>query len=167
MSHLISQPTETIDALLCFDANLPKLEKCKPNCSYRNGISCIHRFNHRVEVERYNTKKFWKWADLNIFLYFLRDIFGGIAENRIVLNKCVFMILTKDRNFIHDVMIQWEESGMKEHLNLIFYSDSISLDGLTVFIQQVSCPNYGNSRTDDLKCVFSKVNDFLTKKLKA
>lgn len=78
-------------------------------------------------------------------------------------SECLFMILTKDRNFIEDVKKEWEETKAGTYLSLVFSGNFISCGGLVIFIQQVDCPSCGNCRVDDLKCVFSKVNDFLTR----
>lgn len=159
---MINKPSETVRALLCFDANLPKLDKCKPSCEHRDGIPCIHRFNHKVQVERYNTKKFEKWSDLRILMYCLRDIFGGIAENKIVPDQCFFMILTRDRNFIEDVRKEWEESDLGQKIKLTFSDNLIFCMNFTIIIKQIACSNYGHSRTDSLKCIFQMVNNFLS-----
>ncbi len=124
---------------------------------------CIHRFNPKVQVANYNTKKFTGWSDLRIFTYFLGHIFASIAEGTVMPNECVFMILTKDRNFIDDIKNEWEKAKAQTYLDLVFSGNSISCSGLIIFIQQIDCPNYGNRRADDLKCAFSKVNDFFTK----
>lgn len=133
---------------------------------------CIHRFNHKVEVERCNTKKFqnWSglgrgWSDLRVFTYFLGRILEYVAEGLVIPNS-VFMILTKDRNFIEDVRKEWkkwEEEKGEVYLPLTFSGNYISYGGLVVFIQQIDCPNCGNKWKDDLKCAFLKVNSFLQK----
>ena len=143
---MINKPSETVRALLCFDANLPKLDKCKPSCEHRDGIPCIHRFNHKVQVER----------------YCLRDIFGGIAENKIVPDQCFFMILTRDRNFIEDVRKEWEESDLGQKIKLTFSDNLIFCMNFTIIIKQIACSSYGHSRTDSLKCIFQMVNNFLS-----
>lgn len=159
---MINKSSETVRALLCFDANLPKLDKCKPDCEHRNGILCIHRFDHKVQVERYNTKKFEEWSDLRILTYCLRDILSGIAENKIVPDKCFFIILTRDRNFVEDVRKEWEESDLGHKIKLTFFDNLISCMNFTIIIQQIACSNYGHSRTDSLKCIFQTVNNFLS-----
>lgn len=146
---------------MCFDANLPWLEKCKPNCEFTNGTLCIHRFNHKVQVESFDSKRFPGWSDLEVFTYFLGRIFIDIAKGIVMPNNCVFMILTKDRNFIDDVRKEWEEKKAETYLPLIFSNNFIFCGGLIIFIQQVDCPNYGNNRADDLGCVFRKVNNFI------
>ncbi len=149
---------------MCFDANLPGLERCKLNCESDKSTHCIHRFKHKVEVENYDSKRFSGWSDLRIFTYFLGHILLSIAKGIVLPGDCVFMILTKDRNFIDDVKKEWEEKKAETYLPLVFSGNFISCYGLVVFIQQIDCHNYGNSRSDDLRCVFKKVNDFLVKK---
>lgn len=159
---MAGQLINAADVLVCFDANLPKIEKCQPNCETKRSISCIHRFDRKVLVEHCNTKKFQGWSDLCIFMYFLGRIFESIAEG-LVTPSSVFIILTKDRNFIDDVKNDWEKTKrLGSRLQLQFLGNSISCGGLVVFVQQIDCPNYGNTRKDDLKCAFYKVNNFLT-----
>ena len=131
---------------------------------------CIHRFDTKVEVEYCNTKKFQKsvlsgkgWSDLSIFLYFVSVILAKIAEGRVDMNRCAFIILTKDRNFIEDVKRDLEVFKLTQEFwfNFDFSGNAISWDNLDIFIVQVDCPNYGHGRTDDLKCSFFKVNEFL------
>ena len=131
---------------------------------------CIHRFDARIEVEYCNTKKFQKtigsdkgWSDLSVFLYFVSRIINGIAEGKIYPNKCAFIILTKDRDFIDDVKEDLAKLKRAKDFwfNLDFSGNSISWDSLDIFIIQVDCPNYGHGRADDLKCAFHKVNEFL------
>lgn len=148
---------------MCFDANLPGLEKCKLNCEFAKGRLCVHRFNHKVQIESFDSKRFPGWSDLDVLTYFLGRIFVDIAKRIIIPNDCIFMMLTKDRNFIDDIKKEWEEKKAWRYLPITFSGNFISCGGLAVFIQQVDCPNYGNNRADDLRCIFRKVNDFLLK----
>ena len=158
---MTSSAIDKVQAFICFDANLATLEKCKPNCENREGVLCIHRFEVKADVQNYNTGKFHGWSDLRIFLYFLANILISIAEDRLELSKCAFLILTKDRNFIDDVEADWLRTKTSKYLDLIFLENSISYGGLSIFVQQIDCRNYGHSRGDDLRCAFDKVNKFL------
>jgi len=102
-----------------------------------------------------------------VFTHFLGHILWSIAKGVVRPTDCVFMILTKDRDFIDDVREEWEVKKAATYLSLTFSSNSISYGGLVVFIQQIDCLNYGNKRTDDLRCAFKKVNDFFTKSQRA
>ncbi len=148
---------------MCFDANLPGLERCKSNCESAKGTLCVHRFNNKVQVENYDPQRFPGWSDLRVFTYFLGQILVNIAKGVVVPNDCIFMILTKDRNFIDDIRKEWEEIKAETYLPLVFSGNFISCGGLVVFIQQIDCPNYGHKRADDLRCAFRKVNNFLIK----
>lgn len=114
-------------------------------------------------MEHCNTKKFQGWSDLRVFLFFVSRIMNGIAEGKIDPDKCTFIILTKDRDFIEDV--REDLAKMKRTKNFWFDLDysgnSISFNNLDIFILQIDCPNYGHGRADDLKCSFFKVNEFL------
>ena len=144
-----------VDLFLCFDANLAKLERCKSNCETDERILCIHRFGPIVQVLSINSGKFRGWSDPRVLTYFLAQIMAGIAEKIFDPRRCVFMILTKDRNFIEDV-----RRGAATIPNLTFSADSISCGDVTIFINQVNHPSYGSRKKDELKSVFAIVNGF-------
>lgn len=144
-----------VDVFLCFDANLAKLEQCGSDCEGKENILCVHRFEPRVRILRINNSKFRGWSDPRVLTYFLGEIMIGIAEKRFDPRGSVFIILTKDRNFIGDV-----KRGAAAIPNLTFSSNSISCGGITILIKQVNCPNYGSKRADDLRCIFKIVNNF-------
>lgn len=144
-----------VNLFLCFDANLPKLERCEPDCDIKGNILCLHRFEPKVQILYISGNKFWRWSDRRVVTYFFGEIITGIAEKKLNPKECLFMILTKDRNFIDDV-----RQGMPTMPLFIFSNNSISCGGITVFIKQIDCQNYGNKRADDLKCSFEIVNNF-------
>ncbi len=150
-----------------FDANLPGLERCKPDCESDKNTLCIHGFHHKVQTEHYDSKRFSGWSDIRVFTHFLGHILFSIAKGTVIPDDCVFIILTKDRNFIDDVKKEWEEKKAETYLPLVFSGNFISCGGLVVFIQQIDCPSCGHKRADDLKCAFNKVNDFFTKNQRA
>ena len=144
-----------VDLFLCFDANLAKLERCKSSCETNENILCVHRFEPRVQILGISSSRFRGWSDPRVLTYFLAQIMTGIAEKIIDPRQCVFMILTKDRNFIDDV-----RRGAAPIPSFTFSADSISCGGITIFIKQVNHPNYGSKKKDDLKCIFEIVNNF-------
>jgi hypothetical protein len=148
--------------MICIDANLPTLEKCQYNCDSNSSILCIHRFKTKVFVEHFNTKRFSGWSDLRVFTYFLGQIITNIAEGRIRLTPdCLFIILTKDRNFLEDIKREWESQFTNGRLKLMFKKDTIVCGGLKIIVRQINCPNYGSKKSDDLRCCFLKVNKLL------
>jgi len=149
------------EAFICFDANLPKLQTCRQNCGVKKSILCVHRFNHKVQIEHCNTKRFQGWSDLRIFTYFLGRIIESIAEGSVAPNS-IFIILTKDRNFVEDVKREWNEAHAGTRLDLTFSGNYIFGAGLTVFICQISCSNYWRSAADCLRCALDIVNNFLS-----
>ncbi|MBI4158170.1 MAG: hypothetical protein HY505_00915 [Candidatus Yanofskybacteria bacterium] len=132
----------------------------------KQSILCVHRFDHKVQVEHCNTRRFQGWSDLRIFTYFLGRVLESIAEGSVTPDS-IFIILTKDRDFIEDIRREWEEADAGARLDLEFSGNYISNGGLVVFICQIDCPNYGHGRADDLKCAFYKVNNFLSQTDKA
>jgi len=158
------EPAISSDApnvFLCFDANLPKLENCEPNCEQGSSPLCIHRFDFQVKIEYCNGAKFHGWSDLRIFIYFLGRIFESIADGSVASTNSVFMFLTKDRNFIDDVKKEWEESEIGAGFDFVFAGDCISCGSLVVFIQQIDRLAQGHGKKkDSQRRVFKKVNDF-------
>lgn len=148
---------------MCFDANLPTLDHCKIKCDDDESVLCIHRFNDRVGVESFDPQRFPGWSDLQVLTHFMGHILMNIAKGVADPNSCVFIILTKDRNFIDDVREEYESKKAGTYLPLIFSGNSITFGGIIVIIQQIDCRIYGNRRKGDLKCVFKKTNDFLSK----
>jgi len=149
------------EVFICFDANLPKIPTCKQNCEAKQSVLCVHRFNHKVQIEHCNTRRFQGWSDLKIFTYFLGRVLESIAEGSVATDS-IFVILTKDRDFIEDIRSEWERADVGARLDLTFSGNYISSGGLVVFICQIDCPNYGHNRADDLRCAFDKVNNFLS-----
>lgn len=151
----------TADAFLCFDANLPNLDHCRINCGNNEKVLCIHRFNNNVIIENFDPQRFPGWSDLRVFTYFVGQILINIAKGVTDPNSCIFMILTKDRNFIDDVREEYEAKKTETHMPVIFSGNSIKFGGIIVIIQQIDCRVYGTKRDGDLKCAFKKVNSFL------
>ena len=161
---MTKQPVQPFEALLAFDANLPVLDKCKSKCESTKSVRCIHRFDHMVQVINYDPQRFPKWSDLGVVTHFFGHILKCVAKGVVVPNSCVFIILTKDRNFIEDVKKEWEEKKAGTYLPFVFSGNFISCGGLVVFIQQIYCVNHGSKRKGNLDSAFSGVNDFFTQR---
>lgn len=161
MTAKLTELSENFEAILCFDANLPKLKICQENCADKEDFLCVHRFKARVKVEHCNTKKFEGWSDLIIFEYFLLKVLHDISSGSVASSRCAFIILTKDRNFIDDIRNEWEEGDRK--IDLVFSDSSISYGDVTVYIQQINTISHRHTKTSDLRCVFENVNIFLHK----
>lgn len=121
----------------------------------------MHRFDGRVSVESVDPQRFPGLSDLHVLTHFIGHILINIAKEVADPHNCIFMILTKDRNFIDDVKREWEAKGAEHYLPLVFSGNYISYGGLIIIIQQIDCRVYGSKRIGDLKCAFKKVNDFL------
>ena len=113
-------------------------------------------------MENFDPQRFPGWSDLQVFTHFLGHILMNIAKGIADPNSCVFIILTKDRNFIEDVRKEYEEKRAGTYLPLVFSSNSITSGGVIVIIQQIDCRIYGTKREGDLKCAFKKINTFLS-----
>lgn len=123
---------------------------------------CIHRFNNKVDVENFDSQRFPGWSDLRVFIHFVGHILLNIARGVADPNNCVFVILTKDRNFIEDVKKEYEAKRSETYLPLVFSGNSIKSGGIIVIIQQIDCRVYSTKRNGDLKCAFKKINSFLS-----
>ncbi|OGN33665.1 MAG: hypothetical protein A3F98_04210 [Candidatus Yanofskybacteria bacterium RIFCSPLOWO2_12_FULL_41_8] len=132
---------ETVDAILCFDANLPKMHTCSDKCEGNYLILCRHRFNFNAKILYCNTPQFYKWPDSEILLYFLDYIKNGISDGLIPVHA-IFTILTKDTDFLNSSIVNGD---------------------LVIYIKQVDCKNYGSKGNDNLKCAIYKMNKFFKK----
>ncbi|OGN01100.1 MAG: hypothetical protein A3B91_00790 [Candidatus Yanofskybacteria bacterium RIFCSPHIGHO2_02_FULL_41_29] len=151
---------ETVDAILCFDANLPKMHTCSDKCEGNYLILCRHRFNFNAKILYCNTPQFYKWPDSEILLYFLDYIKNGISDGLIPVHA-IFTILTKDTDFLRDAE---SELGRKAKGNGIDFLNSSIVNGdLVIYIKQVDCKNYGSKGNDNLKCAIYKMNKFFKK----
>lgn len=131
-------------------------------CDDNENVLCVHRFNNKVGVENFDPQRFPGWSDLQVFTHFIGQILMNIAKGTVDPNNCVFMILTKDRNFIEDVRDEYEAKGSETYLPLVFSGNSIKSGGIIVIVQQIDCRVYGTKRNGDLKCAFKKTNSFLS-----
>lgn len=146
---------EAADTCLCFDANLPKMDTCGRNCGNNTLILCCHRFNFKVKITYCNGRRFSGVSDLSILYYFLDYIRDEIDAGS-VRKDALFIILTKDANFLKDAEAEWSrKTGLGEP---IFNSDHVICGDLVVFTYIVNCKNYGTRDRDDLKYLIYKMN---------
>ena len=111
-------------------------------------------------MEHCNAEKFRGWSDLRILTYFLGRILESIAEGSATLNS-VFLIVTRDRNFIDDVQKEWVRTS-RHFGTLKFDNNTVSLGDLVIFVECINSVPYV-TRRDYLKRAFLQVNEFLNK----
>jgi len=146
---------EPVDTCLCFDANLPKMDSCGRNCENDSSILCEHRFNFKAKITYCNGRRFSGVSDLNILYYFLDYIRDGINDGS-VARDAMFVILTKDTDFLKDAELEW--SRKTGDMELVFNKESVECGEIVIFTHLVNCKNYGTKGRDDLKCIVYRMN---------
>lgn len=147
---------EQADACLCFDANLPKMCRCTRNCDKDKQILCPHRFNFNAEIIYCNGKKFEGWQDARILNYFLNHLRRGI-KNGSINPGSIFIILTKDSDFLKDAELEWRMHGDPGE-NPRFYINRVEFGDIRIGVETINCRNYGDTGRDNLECVIHKMN---------
>lgn len=166
-----SKTEEPVDAVLCFDANLPKMHHCSAQCENNPMVLCRHRFNFKTEIRYYNTEQFRNyagtkkgWPDSKILLHVLDHVRSGIRNGSLISGIPV-VILTKDVDFLKDAEI---ELGRNVRGNdLVFLGSYVTCGDITVHVILLDCKNYGTKGTDNLKCAIYKMNEFFKRRLRA
>ena len=155
---------ESVDAILCFDANLPKMEKCTGDCKTVKTVLCPHRFNFKSKITYCNTPRFYKWPDSEILLYFLDYVRDNIKDGS-ALATTLFVILTKDVDFLKDA--EYELRRDIRGNNLDFSGNFVTCGDIVIFIKTIDCKNYGTKGRDNLGCAIYKMNNFFKKLTRA
>ena len=131
------------------------MDSCAPNCDSDSSILCQHRFNFKVQITYCNGRRFSGVSDLNILYYFLNYVHDMIDGGSIT-RDALFVILTKDTDFLKDAEAEWlRKIGGEE---LVFTKDSVKWGDIVIFAHLVNCKNYGTKGRDDLKCIVYRMN---------
>lgn len=155
-----SQTEEPADAVIGFDANLPKMENCGRGCKEIKTILCPHRFCFKSKIIYYSKPKFQCWSDSAILLHFLRTIQDNLNAGSIS-SRSLFIIVTRDSTFLKTAK---DELGAKiKDLKIDFYDNYIVYGGFVIFVRLVDCKNYGTGRNHDRQCIIRTVNAFFKK----
>ena len=73
-----------------------------------------------------------------------------------ITRDALFVILTKDTDFLKDAEAEWlRKIGGEE---LVFTKDSVKWGDIVIFAHLVNCKNYGTKGRDDLKCIVYRMN---------
>ncbi len=159
------QEAETVDAVVFFDVNMPKMHGCSSNCRNRsrdeNLILCKHRLKFSAHllhlgrlVEGYNDFRVVEACFNWLKKYGQKDFPGATF----------FAISTKDVNFLEkDVMPHYFDAVQDKttDLRLVFGKDWVyyAAEDQKIFIVTVNCKNYGTRSHHDLRCVIFKLNE--------
>ena len=157
-----------VDAVLCFDANLPKMQDCSDRWEKNLLVLCKHRFNFNARIKYYNTRQFQNyrntkkgWPDSKILLHVLDHVKSCIRKGSLSPNTVV-TILTKDIDFLIDAEMElsWNVRGN----DLVFSNNFVTCGDIVIFVQLLNCKNYGTSGPDVLKCAIYRMNEFFKKR---
>ena len=98
------------------------MDSCGRNCESDGLVLCEHRFNFKAKVTYCNGRRFSGVSDLNILYYFLDYVRDGIGDGS-VARDALFVILTKDNDFLKDAESEWLMKTGGE--DLVFNKDSV------------------------------------------
>ncbi len=156
-AHVAILPVEVV---IFLDANMPNMDKCNGKCAGKELVFCKHKFDFSTEIVHLG-KALDRLNDFQV----LERFFKSIRDRDDWLNvnqKPVFILITKDHDFLEDAERAYRRVARSRGGEPIFNKDSNSVcDGeIEIFIKLVSCKNYGSDRYDDLRCAIQILNDF-------
>jgi len=148
-----------LEAVLFFDANMPKIQKCHDNndCRTKESILCEHRFNFSAHIF-HTTRRQTGFSDFQIVMYCFSSIQNKEQYARIS-ESGRFFIITKDHDFLEDAEKIWKGLGDKKRPNLIFEPEiMVSWNRLKIFVHTIKCEKYGTDGHDDLLRTINELN---------
>ena len=152
-----------VDAVVFFDANMPKLRSCSANCKIKKTELCRHRFNFNAKVihptEYINFLRFY---DFQIILHCFYLIKRN-ARYRHLAENGRFVIVTKDRSFLRDAEDAWlKKRKSKTKPTLGFGRDFIACGSVKIVVKTINCKNYGTNGSHDIFCAINELNKMWT-----
>lgn len=148
-----------VDAVVFFDANMPKMHKCDTSCKARKTQLCRHHFNFNAKV-MYPSDYigFLRFYDFQIILHCLYLIKRN-ARYKYLADNGRFIIVTKDRTFLRDAEDVWfKKLKPKTKPKLEFGRDFVSCGSWKIIVKLINCKNYGTNGDHDLLCVIDELN---------
>lgn len=147
----------SVDVVVFFDANMPKLDECDEDCIIEQPKLCIHRFLFQAYVvPRGNSLE--GLDDFEVLQY----CFKLIEKTKNWQNrnrKPLFVLITRDHNFLKkDAPEAYREASLKQKnkLNLTFHDNCVS-DGK--YNIRVLFINPKLNRTNNLHATIDKLNE--------
>ena len=144
------------EAVVYFDANMPKPDRCSKQCLDNDLIFCCHRLSFNAEVVSLGNSI----VGLDDFMVVDR-CFEKIEKSEWPSSKVPrFFIVTKDANFIADVIKAYSSYiRAAAPIRRISFKDNLIYSGKfflsVVYIKQ---KKYGSNRIDNLRSAFQKLN---------
>ncbi len=149
----------SVDTVIFFDANMPRMPGCSNLCKIKKTQICRHRFNFNAKVLHTNEYiNFLRFYDFQIILHCLYLIRKKANFRRISENGR-FVIVTKDRAFLHDAEDAWlKRKKSKTRPTLEFGRNFVKCGSYKILVKIISCKNYGTDGHHDLLCVIDELN---------
>ena len=97
-------------------------------------------------------------TDLQVVLYLFYLLFYNENIKPNITKECPVVIVTKDRNFLEDAKKEHVNRRNMRKLRLRFTKDTVTLNGITIHVQNIDCKNYGTDSFHDLRCTIDHVN---------
>lgn len=160
----MGEPAEPApDVVIFFDANMPKMDACSANCQTKELVLCRHKFDFNACLVTAG-HDIYGLSDFHVVRYFLNLIRAGDwnKDGRSPL----FIIMTKDRNFIQDVKLDYFDELEDNTADIILSFAGrglISCDGCTIRVVTVSHKPYGASKKQDLHNAIESMNRIWSK----
>jgi len=127
-------------ALILLDANMPPMDDCDGDCIDEGSHLCMHRFGCPVEIIKCDSSGLFRGVpDSDVVLYFIHLIISKADTFLLEPDvKSLFIILTRDKDFIEDAQKEWKECSARKkrlnpHLKVEFYNNHIEIRFMTFF----------------------------------
>ena len=148
------------EVVVFLDANMPNLDQCNGKCAGKELVFCKHKFIFSAEVV-HSGRALDNLDDFQVLECFFKLIRS--RDNwRDAVQKPIFILVTKDLDFLKDARRAYQKVAKKRNGKPIFNSSSNYVcDGeLKVIIKLINCKNYGTNRQNDFRCTIKILNDF-------
>lgn len=152
-----ARPAEDVQVFVAFDHNMPRMEECHlPECATHKHIQCRHRFEMEHRVFYFNRKPYHGYSDLRVVTTLCEHVLRA-ADQTSFRSDCLFVIVTKDQDFIADVQRDWRKTeGSLRTTAQVFCARNwidISWSGvdMRIHIAVVNARSNGGGRDEDLK----------------
>ncbi len=100
-----------LDGLVFLDACSTDLEHCRSGCESNSFILCRHRLTGHVQtIHTDHLVEFVRYFDFQVVLHFLYVIYKK-AKRGSLAPRCQFVLVTKDKKFLHSARREWQERG--------------------------------------------------------
>ncbi len=147
-----------VEAVIFLDANMPNMDNCNGQCAGKELVFCKHKFIFSTEVI-HPGKALDNLNDFFVLEYFFKLI-RSHNDWCDAIQKPIFILLTKDIDFLKDAERAYKKVVKKRSGVPIFNTDSVCDGELKIIVKLISCKNYGSNRYDNIRCAIQILNDF-------